>query len=369
MPVKVNLDGGEVWFNLIENENSVFVLTHESGREIQFDTPLELDSRFRSKDFDVYFLAKKNIKESDIYQVYRRESDCRIGWVIPAISLSSDLHDYSANEHFLRYAYIAVRESLTRLNDSFYSNSLSSDADTFMFSDVFHEETALLVLSKETYGEDFSFDIDRVAPSLIKNGYVILTDRNPREIKHEVQQQSASDKIYVEEISEVIESCSLIAELMNSSFSYEGNSAFKFFYLYQIFELLIDEVYKNEQEALIDDLVNARGNSGRTKDSLDKINTFMSEKKRIGLLVNKYVDIRGELNGLRQACNRLLVELGRDESSDFEGYFYRLRNFIFHQYRDFPHHCIELLDDVLAELILIIPSVLYRYRVPENGDS
>jgi hypothetical protein len=369
MPVKVNFDGNEVWLNIIEKADSSFVLTTASGREIAFDTPLKLDSAFKDKDFEIFFLSKKNVKESDICQIYHRKTDCRIGWVIPAISLASDLHDFATNEHFLRYSYIAIREALDRLDEKVYSKCLSGDSETVLFTDLFHEETVFLVLSKETYGDDFVFDFHRASPSLIKNGYVKLTNRNPDEIRHEVLQLKREKKVYLEEVSVDLKTSILISDLFNFSFSYESKAVFKFFYLYQIFELLIDEVYQNEQDSLVKDLIDARGDSGKTKDTLDKMRDFIPEKNRIRLLVNNYIDSGCDFSGLKIACNKLLTSLGRDESNDFEGYFYRIRNFIFHQYRDFPDSCVELLDDVVEELVLLIPCILSKYQLSRKFKS
>lgn len=359
MPVKANINGGIELLNLIERDESCFILANQSGIEIHIRTPLKLDSTSKNKKFDVFLLAKKDVKESDIYQVYRKETDTRIGWAIPVISLDSDLHDYKDNQHFLRYAYIGIRESLKIVN----SKILSSEILDCALSDIFYEETVLLILSKETYGDDFDFNIDRATPSLIKNGYVRLTDRNPSEIKHK-RRGITGQRLYIEEISSDLDNYVSIADLMNTSFAYEEKSVFKFFFLYQIFELLIDDVYKNEQEYLIENLLDAMGNSGKTKESLEKMQYFMSEKKRLGLLIENYTKTGNELINLRNLCNGLLSILGRDNSENFEGYFYKIRNFIFHQYRDLPTQSSELLEEIVNEVISLLPGILGKYKVP-----
>lgn len=366
MSVNAKINGKVESLNLAEKDDFQFFLTNQSGIEIQITTPLKLDSKYKDKDFEVYLLAKKDVKESDIYQVYRKKTDSRIGWAIPVISLDSDLHDYKDNQHFLRYAYIGIKEALKSIDLSTNSKLLSGENTNCVLSDIFHEETVLLILSKETYGDGFNFDIDRATPSLIKNGYVRLTGRNPNEIKHKLMIKIRK-KIYLEEIASDLDEYVSIADLMNYSFAYEENSTFRFFYLYQIFELLIDQIYKNEQKFLIDKLVDAMGNSGRTKESLEKIQSFMSEKKRLGLLIDNYTEINGELINLRSLCNNFLSILGRDNSDNFEGYFYKIRNFIFHQYRDLPRHSTELLEDIVNEVVCLLPSILSNYKLPAKA--
>lgn len=363
MPIKVDDFGSDLWYEVSEGAGCEFHLMHESGRTIDVDIPLKLDNSFKDKEFDIHFLVKKNVKESEIYQVYCRDWDRRIGWIIPAISLSSCLHDYSNNEHFLKYAYMGVRESLRKIDTNIFTYCISGEKEEVRYSSIFHEETVLLVLSKETWASDFEFNIDRMSPSLIKHGYVALSSRNPEEIHYEAK-VNISEKLYLEQVSDEVNGCSLIGELLNSSFSYETKAVFRFFYLYQIIELLIDCVYKNEQEALVDELVNAKGDSGKTKDVIDKIQKFMSEKKRLSLLVNNYSNVGSELNELKQLCNLLLDDLNRDRSDSFEGYFYKIRNFIFHQYRDFPSESEEKLDEVITEVVNLIPSLLNKFKLP-----
>ncbi len=362
MPVKLNVNGVENWFDISEKEDSDIFLKDDSNREIKIQTPLDIDPLFKEKDFEIHFLAKKNVRENEIYQVYLRATDIRIGWIIPTISLSSDLHDYSDNEHFLRYAYVGIRESLKLLNENIYSESVFVDESECRYSEIFHEETVLLILSKETF-PGRSIEIDRIIPSLMKHGYLVLTDRNPSQIKHEASNPE-KNRVYIDEIAEDIKHCSLISGLLNGSFAYEKKAVFKFFYIYQIFELLIDYVYQNEQEALIEALVESKGDAGLTKDALDNMQKFMSEKKRIGLLTSKYADITGSTTALKARCNQLLDALGRQPCENFEGYFYRIRNFIFHQYRDFPGDANELLEEVISELVELLPSLLSKFKLP-----
>jgi hypothetical protein len=366
MSIKITVNNEEETLDLTETEDS-FYLTNISGIKIEVESPLNLDRSHKNKDYEVHILAKKDIKENDVFEIYRHSTDCRIGWLIPALSLGSDLHDFNDNRHFLRYAYIAMREALNLNGEDLYSKKISTEGNSVLFSDLFHEETAFLVLSKETYEDGYSFDLDRASPTLIDNGYIKFSSRNPDDIKHLVTLPNSLKRIHLKEISNEISDQSLISELLNKSFSYESNSIFKFFYLYQIFELLIDTIYKNEQTSLVDEVVVAKGDSGKTKDALEKLQQFMSEKKRFELLTKTYsIGIEGELNELKIACNSLLADLNRSPSAKFSKYFYGIRNFIFHQYRDFPEDSLELLDDVLKELVSLIPSILSMYSNPDS---
>lgn len=360
----MNINGNSEPLSLNEKDCKFFLST-KTGIDFQIKTPLKLDSTHKDKNFEVYLLAKKEIKENEIYQVYRKKTDARIGWAIPTIALDSDLHDYKDNPHFLRYAYAGIKEVLKNNSLEINLKTFPNENNYLSISDIFHEETVLLILCKETYGNEYNFNIDRVIPSLIKNGYVKLAERDPSEIKYKFSAK-LENKIYLEETASSLDNYSSIADIMNSSFVYEENSIFKFFYIYQIFELLIDHVYKNEQEFLIENLLNVMGDSGKTKESLEKIQNFMSEKKRLGLLIQNYTSINDNLITLRTLCNKLLNMLNRENSENFEGYFYKVRNFLFHQYRDLPKNSIETLEEIVNELVYLLPSILSNYKLPEK---
>lgn len=367
MPVKVNINGRNVLYQLCETESddgTLFHLKNDAGDIVSVKVPLVLSTEFKTKEFDLYFLAKKNIKESEIFQIYLKEFDTRIGWLIPIISLGSSDHSFATDPHFLKYAYIGIRESLKKIDDSIYYNYLIDNLNENSYIEIFHESTALLIISKETLVGDVKFNIDRATPSLIKYGYVRLGSKNPSEIELTEVSTPTTKKLYIEQISPIIESERLISELLNTSFAYERKAIFKFFLIYQIIELLLDDIYKHRQASIIDELVSVKSDSIRTKEVLEKLQSFLSEKKRIELLVGKYSNIAGELSELQRLCNNLLAILNRDSENEFQGYFYKIRNFIFHQYRDFPHDGENHLEQIIKEFLELMPLILSRYQYP-----
>ncbi len=370
MPVNIMRDGREVEYKLAEghgNGNS-FLLQDEDGNEVLVEVPLELDGSFSDKLFDIYFLCKSDIKESDIFQVYLRDEDTRIGWIIPTLALSSVLHDYAENEHFLKYAYIAVRESLKHLKKSRYSSAVDGNEGKVRFADIFHDFTAILVVSRETLRESIQFDVHRASPSLIRYGFVQLGASDPGRVRLN-RGRPTGQRLYIEQISHSINSEELISELLNYSFAIEDSPAFKFFLLYQIFELLIEEIYRAEQTDIVNDLIAVRGDSGKTKEGIEKLREFMSERSRLGLLVQKYSNPGTALSELKRTCNSLLKSLGREEGDTFQEYFYRVRNFIFHQYRDFPESETSSLEDIVDVLLDILPSILSEFGCRHSTTS
>ena len=115
---------------------------------------------------------------------------------------------------------------------------------------------------------------------------------------------------------------------------------------------------------MIDKLVEAKGDAGTTKDLLENLRHFMSERQRLKMLVHRYSKVQGDLTSLKAECNNLLKDLGREEANNFDGYFYAIRNYIFHQYWSFPDKSIPLLDNVLEEVVSLLPDLLNTYKTP-----
>ncbi|KPB22438.1 hypothetical protein AC519_5423 [Pseudomonas savastanoi] len=231
------------------------------------------------------------------------------------------------------------------------------------FSDLFHPSTAILIISKETLLANQIFEIERVTPSLIRHGYVRLTNTSPDDITLKGTDPEG-DKIYLKVTSSDLGNHQVIDSLLHSAFAYETKPLLCFFYIYQIFELLLEEIYQTEQSRIVDDLIIAAGDSSKAKEALEKAQRISSEKKRIGLLATEYSKQHGTLANLKTSCNILLKLMGRSEGTTFEEYFYSIRNFLFHQYRDFPSSQEQLLKDVIYDVRECLPGILCDFKKP-----
>ena len=369
MTIKALISGQSVQLSYGGYSEEGFRLVDDSGAyaDVYISTPLALDDAFERKAFDVFFLARKEIRESDIFQVYDETRNIRIGWCIPVNALASVEHDFSDNMHFLRYAYVAMRDAICGITESIYTRELDLGAlSEILLTDLFHENTALLVVSRETLLDEEPFHLECAVPSLIRHGYVRLSHRNPGDIALS-SPHLQGEKLKIKLISPNLTSYRVIDSLLHSAFAYEESSILSFFYLYQIFELLIEEVYRLEQAKIVEELISAAGDSSKAKDALEKVQRITSEKKRITLLTTVYSRSLKKAGDLKASCNALLRAVGRGEGVKFEEYFYSIRNFIFHQYRDFPVEQEQLLREVVGDVRDWLPEILSTFAVTSNS--
>lgn len=365
MPVTLETELGLNDFRFFEMCDQGIVIFDGNSRVV-LKSPLAFDNSCNSNDYHLFFLSKKNVNENDIFVVHDQANKKRLGWIFPVNALSSNNHDYYDNPHFLKYAYVGAKKAIDECGDHVYTRKADANDGVLEFSDIFDDATVLLVLYKEHVPAGLENNYELLTPSLFKHGYVSLKSGNPNDIELLIEAPEER-KLNIQFVSQDVDNYKIIGEILDRSIAYEKRAIFKFFFMYQIFELLIDNIYKIEQRAVTKELIEAQGDSGKTKEVISKIQEFLSEKKRINLLFGEYSSVKGQLVELKHYCNDLLTILGKEEGGEAQDCFYKIRNFIFHQYRDFPREGEDCLSNIVAEVINILPELLSTFKVPNNG--
>lgn len=339
----------------------------KTGLSLSIRTPIDLDDSFEEKEFLVFFFSKKELAESEIWQVYDKNRDRRIGWCIPVNALSSTEHGYASNIHFRRYAYVALKTGINSLQRNLYTKRPSINEDEpILLSEVLPESTALLVISKETIEGDF--EISRWIPALAALGYFQLTSIDPEHIKVK-NDRLESNEIYIIPTSADIGDLDHLTKIYSHAYPFEKNPSFQFFYLYQVIELLMELIFKNEQAKLVQKIISAQQDINTTKDILEGSYTNTSEKKRMGLLARNYCRCENEISELVSICNTLLRQLNKEEGTTLETTIYPIRNFLFHQFRNFPNSAEKTLASVVAHLSSLLPKLLGKFNYSSTTEE
>ncbi len=342
--------------------DSLFALV--SGCEpIEIGSPLALDSSFDLKEFDVYLLDSPDIRENDVRQVFNKivGDRARIGWAIPVLSLVSDQHDFAADEHFLKYSYVALAKSLSAL-----AEDVTFDVSDFRYIEplkIFGESAVVLVVSRSTLKNGHDFELRRALPSLVSHGYSSRSIEDDRSYPW-VMRDPAAKSITIVQSAKTPDDHDMVAAMLNGFVSSQRSVALQFFYLYQIIELLMERVITFRQVEIADSIARAGSNSSLIKAALDKIGEINSEKSRMNLVVDRYARMGAELGDLRVQCNRLKVKLGMETGESMAEYLYPLRNYIFHNFRSFPKGAEVELKSVVSSLLAVMPLFLARFEAP-----
>ena len=331
----------------------------ESFAEINY--PLKILEDYNPANFEIFLLAKKDLLENDIYQVYDKGRDKRIGWCFPIQALNSTDHDYAENEHFLRYAYIASYKLICSCPENVFNYSPNLDSNYLSFTDFFSESTAVLLISLETLDQSCEFNINEWIPSLFLNGYVKLGSRDPKSLVWSGSRPT-QNRLNLHSVTHIVEGLSFVQNVFSDLLAYESNDLFNFFYLYQIIELLLEQVFKIEQRKIIAELSVVGEDTVRIKEILEKIQQYTSEKKRLHLLVETYTHTPSELNSndLLDACNKFHLTPDKDINTNVCDSLYKVRNMLFHQYRNVQK--IDTLEIINLELTPFIVKLLFNFN-------
>ena len=358
-----------VFSKITEDPKCHFQLQTESNELIPVDIPITLDPAFEDKEFDVFILVKKDLNENDIFQVFDRLSNSRIGWCIPVQALSSNEHDYSENVHFLKYAYIAVRDILSESNLSEFKERIDLELDTVRISNIFHPRTAILVICRETLSGSRAFELDRAIPSLMKYGYLKRTSSAPNEIVFTGDAPN-DHKLYLRMVSPELNDCALIANLYCKLFAFESKPEFKFFYIYQLLEYLLGEVLRVEQDKVVKKIIAANEGGGNMRGALEEMQNIVSEKARMKALLNHYTKVSvAASQSLRDSCNDLMRAIDMESRGNCLEHFYVVRNSLFHGFWRFPESELARLSVITHEALDVFEELFSSYEKPKSDEA
>ena len=200
---------------------------------------------------------------------------------------------------------------------------------------------------------------------MFSHGYVPLTDTDPNNLT--LNRESPVGKhLKLSAISDHLDH-QIIVNIYSGMIAYEKSPVIKFFFLYQVFELLIDEVYQKEHKKIVKALTSGADDSNMAKDIIEKYQKITSEKKRFGKLENEYLK-NIDYSDLSTACNDFLAGIKETDNQavDLTTSIYPVRNLIFHQIRNIPEIKYPKLEIIVQEIITIMPELLSSFKAPES---
>lgn len=358
----------EAWS--IRFENGEFIASDPTGDvEVSITTPLSVDTTFEGMPFEIHTFARRALMENSIHPVHLtgviRGEQPRIGLMVPANALGSVEHDKAEKQFFRQYAYMAIKlalEGLARESPAILQAQLER-AESVAFADLFDDNVCFLILSKSTLDAVDNFELDRILPSLIQYGYVPVSACRPSELAW-VGTPPESVKIKVSLVSEDIESAQIVAKLLTLSATSSPSLLTQFFYLYQVFEYLMESVMRHRLPQVVQEMIDGlQSGTASARDQFDLLGDEIREKGRLKLLLDKYSNCSGSLREFSLASCEFLDARAIKADPGIEA-VYKVRNFLFHQARNLPSHDDPLLANVVDAFSQFLPSLLETYKHP-----
>lgn len=166
---KLHFDEDEKYFTISNENNTV-------SFNIPYIPKLGIE-KYDSNDFFLFLFENNELDaENDVFQLYDKQKNDRIGWIFPVNILVSNDNDYANNKHLNKYKFVAYQILLSK---SFLIEPKIDDIkkEEINISDIYGEDTVICILSKKKIDKN-NFQITSYYPSLAVYGYFEKNENN-----------------------------------------------------------------------------------------------------------------------------------------------------------------------------------------------
>ena len=348
-------DDDEVYSRVkYDAEKKCFCAVNSKNVCLKCESNLSLNVEENLDDY-CFNILNTNIlnRENDIFQVYDKQANVRLGWMFPIQALLSNEHDFAENRFFLKYAYIAIYLLLENVNEENMRNS----SEVLKITDFYQEDAIIFVLCKSNCKQINDFCYEDYIVDLFGYGYSCLPYSTIGERDVYVEK-----RINIRRISRDVKEKMFIVEVFKSLLVQTNLLPLaKFHMLYQIVELLIGDIFSYEFTNFSKKISEDTNNLFDLKDELQKLT---GEKYRVKELFNTYSRIDGILKeNLMDVCNEILKESSKKEKVDVGDSLYSVRCLVFHNYGSIPSEARELIGAINEIFEKIVIELLITFNI------
>lgn len=361
----------QVTFDSIEfsEEDSLFILeSRDNSFKISVEYIPKVKREFETKKFTTFLLSNVYLNaENDVFEIFEKELDTRIGWLFPIQILESNENDYSENEYLNKYKFPATVQLLT-VEEQTKSPSLNTNK-TYTITDFYHDNICVFVLCNDALPDDFDFKIQDYLPSLSNYGYYKWNSDEPHffgEKEPLIIRYREKTRFKLSSTNIKISESDFLSSLYEKHLISIQHFLLKFIFLYQVIEYLMDENFDIDFSKLVEEY----DQKEITKNDLkEQINEIAKERGNIGSLLNKTKindDIVADFK--RDAIDFLTIYKNKIPE-DLGNLIYDIRNLVTHNYREIikSEENVRILNRITQQLELIINDVLITYDHDEES--
>ena len=306
------------------SEEGTFKVVFNSTEEYLYTPCLKLQPDYNPQKFDLFVLhnERSDYGEDSIYQVLV-EDRTRIGWIFPIQALDSTDHSYCNNEHFLKYAYVAIAKLLN--SEQVIKNNWDSYEITL--SDLFSMNETILLLDNTNTDKIEGFSLDNYVTSLYAHGYSFTGNGNLYDSCEKVKDKH----LILKPMSEQLKDSKYIVSMYKSIIPRTQDTIASFYLEYQMIEIMISKIFRQEFSSLINK-IKAANPEDDLYEFKDELTEKANEAFRVQKLFGSYTKIDATLrNDLFDECNRLLGHYGMKTKDDAAKSLYAVRSLLVHR--------------------------------------
>ena len=361
MNLRVLSDGNIVSYNNIEyNENNREFILYSANDEIDnlfLTTDYDYDTSTDYSKFIVYVLYSKIATENSIYRIIKGEE--KIGYIFPANSALSSYHDFSDDARFLRYAYASIIQFF--LN---YDGEISNFDNNDIFSSIIGEDAQFLVLYKDDINNKELFPngflLENYIPYFLGEGYSVVS----RDFS---DYSSMSDgKVYhLKETSESIRGKEYINLLFSSLIPRSEDDLARFHTLYQVVEVLIDNIFRVDFKRFIDSL-QKEDELEYLSEANEKLREIYAEKDRVRELFSSWIIVDNQNREDLAECCKIILDRANFlvKKETLGDYIYGVRCLLVHSMYKIDSFIQEKLHDLNILFLDVLVDAVISFRDP-----
>lgn len=372
MSLKLDM-GGRDFLNLSnprfdENIPAFLLSTGGGGSDVLMDYPSPFQQNVPYGDYSVYAFARHDYSENDIFGLYLKQPEKRIGMVFPLQAAVSREHDKADDITFLRFAQGAFM-ALCNGIETAYLKQPDASKRIFSIFDFYPSNTIVVAIYKPQLVDVAGFHIDDYLASFIKYGYFLQTPGlDPRKIASENKDrfEAPDTRVSIQPIAPEMQKVAFITHLLKVLLPYADTSLLRFFYLYQIVELMMGTLLELSFTEFKQRLSIAQPVSSGIREVMEDLHEQLSEKKRMSKLFDRHITPSIDLNVLRGSCNEFLTSLGSTSATPehqrgVAEFLYPVRNVLFHNFRIIEPSNLAKLDEIAAAMRIAVCDMLMRF--------
>lgn len=347
--------------------NKEFIITSDDG--------LSISVPFGYKDSDVngnqhtlaeaesyvyglyykYNVPELEYKKININQGLQGGAPKFSGWMLPLNLLTTNDPDILALPHINDYVYYAFCYVLKL---PIVAEQLLLERDLSEVLDELYPNGTLLVLNSHRIPNDVT--LQKLELSLASNGYFRKASNH---LNSNISSKVQKDEIVLTPCNEILNSDGsymdpYIAEFLEK-YAGEKNSFFRFFYLYQIVEVLLDK----ELIVKLQDYIKLLETNKATIRKYDKLMQNSTELDRFYAIIRNAKLESVDYPDLKSKCNQI-ISSDPDKPLEHPECIYQVRNHVMHRFRKAVEDE-QILAIICDHLELYLYDVLIRYKRPK----
>jgi len=348
------------------NEEKAFMVSDESKNyvlSIPYIPTLETE-KHNPNDFYLFLFENNHLNaENDIFQLYDKDENKRIGWVFPISVLDSNENDYADNKHLNKYKFVAYQKLLSKsFTEKIQIKKINEDVS---ISKIFGDDIIIVILSKTQISKD-NFNIYSFYPSLATYGYFLKNENKLNvtyPINYLIDKFRGQRRLYLKYVDNSILSIDFIIKLYENYLKELDHHLIRFHLLYQVIEYLITNIFSENFE----DLLEKYNKKQITKNNfIEEINNIRNERKNIH-------NIFKQLHFTNQSFEKdVKIDFERDlkdflrefdikEKENLGDLIYDTRNIIVHNYREIKDETLKILDMITYEFEIIVNYLIINH--------